>query len=266
MSDDLDQRIKIAEHIAEYAGRLIIESFKHSITTKEKSRHDYVTEIDTEIEDLARKEILSIFSEDSILGEEEGLVDGDSRFLWVIDPLDGTNNYVHGIPQAGVQIAVYHGSSIEFAVIHNPFTATFYRTRPGKGAMESNLHHEYQRRLAVSEKPLSDSLVIFDAGIASRENPTNRIFDQLVGQIGFMRVYGVAVLDFPFVASGAADLLISSIPKPVDIAAGCLLVQEAGGVISDFAGRPWDLNSKSIVAGSKLAVSAAVKVIEETVA
>ncbi|MDQ5886376.1 MAG: monophosphatase, partial [Patescibacteria group bacterium] len=130
----MEDRIKAAEHIIKHGGQLIHDSFHTSLTKREKTRHDYVTEIDEKIENLIDNEIRKLFPNDAILGEENGKTEGSSGYLWVVDPLDGTNNFVKGIPQAGIQIAIYKDNQILYGVVLNPFVQQMYEATKGGGA------------------------------------------------------------------------------------------------------------------------------------
>lgn len=259
----MEERIKVAERIIKHGGDLIHDRFHTSIKKREKTRHDYVTEIDQSIERYVDREVKKAFPEDAILGEEYGSIKGKSEYLWVIDPLDGTNNFVKGIPQSGIQIAIYKDDQILFGAILNPFVQQMYVAQKGQGAFVEDLRNGYRVRLEVSASSLAESLFIYDAGIASGNSASTKIFNAFLGHVGWVRIYGVAVLDLPFIALGSADLLVSNIPKPMDIAPGCMLVEEAGGVITDFEGRPWNLYSKNIVVGNAKNHSEALAIIQK---
>lgn len=260
----MEHRIKVAEHIIKYGAQLIIEAFHTSISKQEKTRHDYVTEIDQRIENLVDKEIKALFSHDAILGEENEKIEGNSGYLWVVDPLDGTNNFVKGIPQAGIQIAIYKDGEIIYGAILNPFAGQLYTANKGGGAFVEDLNKGYRTRLQVSSNELSETLMIYDAGIAKGTAPSKDIFNSFLGRVGWVRIFGVAVLDLPLVALGSADLLVTNIPKPMDIAPGCLLIEEAGGIVTDFEGRPWSLNSKNVLLGNSNNHSDALNIIQNT--
>jgi myo-inositol-1(or 4)-monophosphatase len=247
----MDDRIKAAERIIKHGGDLIHDAFHTSFTKREKTRHDYVTEIDETIEKLIDTEIKKLFPQDALLGEEYGGTKGSSGYLWIIDPLDGTNNFVKGIPQAGIQIAICKDEKVVYGVILNPFVQQMYVASKGHGAFAEDLRNGYRVRLQVSNSTLAESMMIFDSSIVRGDGDETAVFTALLGKTGWIRIFGVAVLDLPFLALGSADLLISNIPKPVDIAPGCLLIEEAGGVITDFDGKPWSPFSKNIVAGNK---------------
>lgn len=258
----MEDRTKAAERIIKYGGQLIHDSFHTSLTKREKSRHDYVTEIDEKIETLIDEEIRALFPDDAILGEENGKTEGTSGYLWVVDPLDGTNNFVKGIPQAGIQIAIYKDDEILYGVVLNPFVQQMYEATRGGGAYVVDLRNNYRVKMQVSNTELSESMLIYDAGIAAGEKLSKTVFNAFLGKIGWVRVFGVAAVDLPLIALGSADLLVSSIAKPMDIAPGCLLIEEAGGVITDFEGKPWDLYSKQIVVGNSVNHDNALKVVQ----
>jgi len=257
----MDDRIKAAERIIKQGGDLIYGAFHTSYAKREKTRHDYVTDIDQTVENLVDREIKALFPDDAILGEENGSVKGTSGYLWVVDPLDGTNNFVKGIPQAGIQVAIYKDDDIVYGAVLNPFVQQLYVAHRGQGAFVEDLLNGYRVKMEVSNNELSESMLIYDAGIAKGEATSKAVFSAFLGQVGWVRVFGVAVVDLPLIALGSADLLISNIPKPMDIAPGCLLIEEAGGIITDFEGKPWSMHSKNIVVGNERNHSKALAVV-----
>lgn len=260
----MEDRIIAAERIIKTGGELIHETFHTSFTKREKTRHDFVTEIDQTIEDLIDKEVKTLFPDDAILGEENGEIAGTSGYTWVIDPLDGTNNFVKGIPQAGIQIAIHKDDEIVYGVVLNPFVQQMYVAEKGHGAFVEDLRNGYRVKMQVSAKPLLESMLIYDAGIAAGSEPSKVIFNAFLGKVGWVRIFGVAAVDLPLIALGSADLLISNIPKPMDIAPGCLFIQEAGGIITDFAGKPWSMHSQNIVVGNPANHSEALLVVQSS--
>ena len=119
--------------------------------------------------------------------------------------------------------------------------------------------------MQVSSNALAESMLIYDAGIAKGETTSKAIFNAFLGNVGWVRIFGVAAIDLPLIALGSADLLVSNIPKPMDIAPGCLFIEEAGGVITDFDGNPWSMNSKNIVVGNKLNHPKALAVVKAAI-
>jgi myo-inositol-1(or 4)-monophosphatase len=258
----MDDRILAAERIIKHGGQVIHDAFHTSFTKREKTRHDYVTHIDETIEDLIDTEIRAFFPEDGILGEENGELKGTSGYLWVVDPLDGTNNFVKGIPQAGIQLAIHKDGVIVYGVVLNPFVQQMYVARKDHGAFVEDLRNGYRVKMEVSSNTLSESMMIYDAGIAAGEPTSKAIFNAFLSNVGWVRIFGVAAIDLPLIALGSADLLVSNIPKPMDIAPGCLFIEEAGGIITDFAGMPWTLHSKNIIVGNKQNHAAALQIVQ----
>lgn len=261
----MDDRIKAAERIIKAGGNFIHESFHTFFKKREKTRHDYVSEIDENIENLIDTEIKALFPEDAILGEENGEVKGTSGYTWVIDPLDGTNNFIKGIPQAGIQIAIHKDGEIIYGVVLNPFVQQMYVAHKSQGAFVEDLRNGYRVKMEVSDTPLSESMLIYDAGVASGEEISKAVFNAFLGKVGWVRIFGVAAIDLPLIALGSADLLVSNIPKPMDIAPGCLFIEEAGGIITDFDGEPWSMYSKNIVVGNKQNHPAALDVVKAAI-
>lgn len=247
MNNEYEHRKKTAVDLVHSAGHMMLDFYHTHFSVHQKEAHDYVSALDEKIERMIRAEINSLFSDDQIIGEEMKLDEGGSSYGWIVDPIDGTNNYVRNIPLAGVQIALTHNSRVLFGVIYQPFLRELYIAEKNKGAKFLNQTTGKSLSLKVAARPLGSSLVIFDAGLANRVEPSTRIFSNLMGQVDAVRVFGVAVSDFPFIAKGGADALISSIAKPYDIAAGALLVEEAGGKVTDLRGQPWDISTKHIL-------------------
>ena len=258
----MDERIAVANRIVKDGGQLILDAFQTSLTVHEKTIHDYVTEVDLKIETAFDEEIARLFPNDAVLGEENELIAGSSGYLWVIDPLDGTNNFVKGIPQSGIQIAIHKDGQVVYAAIYNPYVSQLYSAQRGQGAYIEDFAKGYRSALKVSDVSLTDSMMIFDSSIADGKHPEIDVFNAFMGKIGWLRIYGVAVLDLPFVAKGSADILISNVPKAVDIAPGCLLIEEAGGKVTDFEGKPWSLKSKNIIAASSSNHAEALRIIQ----
>ncbi len=246
----MDPRIEVAERVIRHGAELIHKSFHTSYTKREKSRSDFVTDIDESIEDLISKEIKSRFPDDAIFGEENGESAGTSGYMWIVDPLDGTNNFVKGIPQAGIQLAISKDGEVVYGIVLNPFVQQMYVVEKGKGAYVVDLRNDYRVKMQVSDNKLAKSMMVYDSSIAFGEASSKAVFNNFLGKVGWVRIFGVAVIDLPVVALGSADLLVSNVPKMVDIAAGCLLIEEAGGKVTDFEGKPWSIYSKNIVASN----------------
>lgn len=244
----MDERINKALGLLEPAGKLFLrysQSDKNEINEKEKN--DFVTKADKEIELFISKSIVENFPNDFIIQEEHGNIQGKSLYTWVIDPIDGTNNYVRKILDARIQIALLYENEIILGIIYNPVSGDVYIAKKNKGAQIINFKNSFIKKLSVSSKPIEKSLVIYTAGIASGEGLVKKIFNNLLGKVGAIRIYGSAAMAFELIASGRAECFICNISKPMDMAAGALIVNEAGGKTSNFSGNSWSLDMKDIL-------------------
>jgi len=206
----------------------------------EKARMDYASEVDEQAEEAIIKELRRAQPDYAILGEEGGAKQGArgvSRYTWVIDPLDGTSNYLHGFPHWCVSIALCEGAEPLHAVIFDPLRNELFTATRGSGAQLN------ERRIRVSERrDLGGSLIA--TGFAPRERA--RAGAQLAcintllveREAEDVRRAGSAALDLAYVACGRVDAYFEAGVQPWDIAAGTLLVREAGGKVCDFNGAP----------------------------
>ena len=239
---------------ARSAGNVLLRQMNKldALNVVEKDRMDYASEVDG----LAEKEIIKEFRrstpEYAILGEETGSI-GHNRFTWVIDPLDGTSNYLHGIPHFCVSIALVENGEPIHAVIFDPLRNDLFTASRGSGATLN------ERRIRVADrKDLNGAMVLTGFPPRERERVSAQLkcIDNLLLEAEDIRRTGSAALDLAYVACGRADAYFEAGVKPWDIAAGVLLVREAGGKVSDFRGRttgPMDnrgLATRQLVAGN----------------
>ncbi len=199
---------------------------------RHKSGGELVTATDPEAEEIIRETLAETFPEHGFLGEESGMR-GDADACWVVDPLDGTTNFVHGYGSCAVSIAFCRGGAPVVAVICDVFADAFYSAEEGQGAFCD------ERRIRVSARAsFPESLVIaggqMDSGGYNLWPLVTRIAPQLRG----VRRTGSTALDMAYVAAGKADALISGPVRFWDVAAGWLLLREAGGLIADIHGKP----------------------------
>lgn len=240
--------LNIAVRAARSAGNLIIRSIQHvdhlEITTK--GLNDFVTEVDR----LAEQEIISTiqksYPDHAIMAEESG-PQGENETVWVIDPLDGTKNFLHGFPHYCVSIAVMVRGRIEHAVIYDPLRDELFSASRGDGAKLND------RRLRVTNrKDLSGSLLAtgfpfkYPQHLAAYLETFNSVFPQVAD----IRRTGSAALDLAYVAAGRLDGYWEIGLEKWDLAAGALLVEEAGGTVSDFVGGDNYFSSGNIVVGN----------------
>lgn len=247
-ANTMEERINTVTSLLQPAGKIFLKYLsKNTSEVWEKTKNDFVTKADKDIESYLTQKILRSFPTDSVMQEEHKDIHGESEYTWIIDPIDGTNNYVRKIHDARIMVALMKRKEIVFGAIYNPFLQELYMARKNKGAKIIRFEDKKRVALRVSSKALIESLVIYTAGIASGERQGKKIFNKLLGKVGAIRIYGSAAVAFELIASGKADSFICHIAKPMDMAAGALLVQEAGGTVTNFEGKDWQLHMKDIL-------------------
>jgi len=214
-----------------------------------KSPNDFVTEVDQAAEQVIIETLLQAYPDHAILAEESGRTHGakHSEFQWIIDPLDGTTNFIHGFPVYCVSIALAHRGVVQQAVVYDPTrNDLFYATR-GRGAYLND------RRLRVSKRTrMGDALI--GTGFPFRRGDNfkryMKMFEDVMTQCAGLRRPGAAALDLCYVAAGYYDAFFETGLNPWDVAAGSLIITEAGGLVGNFTGESDFLHQREIVAGS----------------
>ncbi len=252
--------LNIAINAAHIAGDLMRQEFHNvaSIPVTQKARHDYVTEIDRSSEKQIVREIKRYHPDHSILGEEGG-ADGDSEFKWIIDPLDGTSNYLHGIPHFGISIALQIKGRTEHAVVYDPMRDEMFSASRGSGA------HLNNTRIRVSKRNSLDTAILATAFPFRQRGQMatyTGIFSDVFKKIEDIRRNGSAALDLAWVGAGRMDAYFEIGLKPWDVAAGALIVREAGGVVTDFDGNDNVEASNTILAAPYKLMTPLRKIIE----
>lgn len=219
------------------------------LTVRRKQHNDFVTEVDHAAEDAIIRTLRDAYPSHGFLGEETGTsAQADkSDYLWIIDPLDGTTNFLHGFPQYCVSIALRHKGVLQQAVIYDPNRNELFTATRGAGAFLND------RRIRVSGTDrLEDSLI--GTGFPFREfahfDEYLRMFGEITRRVAGVRRPGAAALDLAWVAAGRTDGFWEMGLSPWDMAAGALLVREAGGLVGDFTGGDGFLDSGRIVAAN----------------
>jgi len=242
-----DPILNIAIEAARAAGSVIIRAMKRMdmVQVTEKGPNDFVTDTDKQAEERIISTIKKAYPTHSIVAEESGETDGDD-YQWIIDPIDGTRNFIHGFPHFAVSIAVMHKNRLEYAVIYDPCRQELFTAARGKGAQLND------RKIRVSScKQLEQGL--FGTGFAYRHtNKENmipiKILQAIIPTTGDIRRAGAATLDLAYVACGRLDGFWEMGLKIWDLAAGVLLIKEAGGLICDPHGGENYLKTGDIVA------------------
>jgi len=246
----LKPALNIMVKAARQAGNVIVRHMNRldSLKIIEKARQDYASEVDSLAEAEIIRELRRAFPDYAFLAEESG-ASGKHRYTWVIDPLDGTSNFLHGWPHFCVSIALLEGQEPLHGVVYDPLRNELFVASRGAGALLND------RKLRVSERrELTDSLLI--TGHAPRER--SRLDEQLdtirlllvEHKAEDIRRSGAAALDLAYVACGRVDAFYEAGLHPWDIAAGMLLVREAGGRVCDFRGGGDMLRDGHVVAGN----------------
>ncbi len=231
------------------AGKLLMDKFESDILVEFKGKYDLVTAADRESEALIVKVIRDRFPDHDVLAEEADYENLNSDHRWIIDPLDGTTNYAHGYPWFAVSIALEVAGRLELGVVHNPYVGETYFAQRGRGAFLN------QRQLKVSTiDTLERSLLATGFAYDHKKCKANNydFFTRFQRQAQACRRPGVASLDLASVAAGRFDGFWEMKLKPWDIAAGILLVEEAGGRVTDFDGEIMSLDSLECLASNGL--------------
>jgi myo-inositol-1(or 4)-monophosphatase len=240
--------LNIAVKAARRAGNLIhraSDNIDHLTVTK-KSNADYVSEVDRAAEQTIIQTILDVYPNHEILAEESGS-QGNSEYVWIIDPLDGTTNFLHGVQQYAVSIALQHNGVLTQAVIYDPTKNDLFTATRGRGAFLND------KRIRVSKRDqLADSLIGtgFPYSKMDHLDAYMNILRDVIQKTAGLRRPGSAALDLAWTAAGRYDAFFETGLKPWDIAAGCLLITEAGGMVSDLQGNEGYLKSGHICAGN----------------
>lgn len=244
--------LNIAIRAARRAGNIITRYLEQidTLTIFEKGFNDFVTQVDKSAEDAIIETIHKAYPNHGILGEESGMHPGN-EFVWVIDPLDGTLNYLHGFPQFAVSIAIKQKGHLEHGVVYDPLSQDLYTASRGAGA------HLNNRRIRVSERDSLNGALIgtafpyHDRQAKPHGVPHLEILKEVFNKGADIRRIGCASLNLAYTAAGRLDGFWESDLKEWDIAAGVLIVREAGGFVSDFNQGNGFLESGNIIAGTR---------------
>ena len=238
---------------ARAAGNVIIKYMDRvdSLTITSKGRNDYVSEVDRQAEAEIIHTIQRAYPQHGILAEESAPAGKEAPtepdYTWIIDPLDGTTNFLHGFPQFAVSIALVHKGVLEQAVVYDPVANELFTASRGSGAFFND------KRMRVSKaKQLEGALL--GTGFPFKEprhvDSYLQMFKSLMLQTAGIRRAGSAALDLAYVACGRLDGFWEIGLKPWDLSAGALLIEEAGGVITDFRGGPDYMKNGNVVCGN----------------
>ncbi len=241
--------LNIAIRAARSAGDLIIRKINKlpQLHIETESPNDYVSEVDRQAEGVIIDDLLRAYPNHGVVAEESGIIEGSEDFRWIIDPLDGTTNYLHGFPQYAVSIACQHRNRLEHAVIYDPFKQELFAASRGSGATLNN------RRIRVTHPKSTEGALLATGFPFRHKEQLETIFNQLkvfYESAGDVRRAGSAALDLAYVAAGRLDGYWEANLQSWDIAAGALIVREAGGMVTDYDGNEHFLDRGEVVAGN----------------
>lgn len=239
--------------IVRSAGALILDAHDAASTAEAKTSHrDLVTKYDRMVEDFLKKELLTLLPDAAFLGEE-----GDETPCWeqaealfIVDPIDGTTNFVQGFPNACVSVGLMCRGVMEIGVVYNPYTDEMFCAKRGEGTTLNG------KRLMIEDRDLEHSLLIFGSAAYYRDllPVTVQIFDAAFPKVQDIRRFGSAALDFCYIAAGKAGVFFECQLCPWDYAAGSLIAQEAGAVVTALSGDTLDYFHKcSVLVGTPTA-------------
>lgn len=235
--------LAVATEAAKKGGEVVLKYFETGVARRVKDDKSFVTAADTESEAAILAEIKKRFPGHGILSEESGAESKNSRYEWIIDPLDGTANFVNGIPFFAVSVAALCQGEPVAAVVYNPITESLYSAAKGTGTMYNG------KAVRVSDGGKEHAFVTFAPGKKEKER-LNMLFLNAERFVKSKRYFGCAALDLAYVARGGTEGVLFLGLNKWDYAAGVLLVLEAGGVITDFKGAPWTFGSSDFFIAS----------------
>ena len=241
--------LNIAVRAARRAGSIINRAALDGsgYEVRSKRLNDFVTKVDHAAEEAIIDTVRKAYPDHAVLAEESGITEGRTEYQWIIDPLDGTTNFIHGFPQYCVSIAIRHRDALAHGVIYDPVKNELFTASKGRGAFLND------RRMRVSKcLRLAEALV--GTGFPFKEMTRINVYVQqmrnMMAKSAGIRRAGAAALDLAYVACGRLDAFWELGLSPWDMAAGALMIQEAGGLVGDLSGEPGYLESGEICAAT----------------
>lgn len=250
--------LNIAVRAARTAGNIITRGFENreDLSIDVKGANDFVTKIDQEAESAIISKIQQSYPDHSFLCEESGEIVNSPDYQWIIDPLDGTTNFIQGIPHFAVSIALKIKGKLEIAVVFDPIRGDLFTATKGQGAQLNGFRIRCGKRKDLNETIIATAFPFRDK---ARMPAYMSKFTPILLQAGDIRRSGSAALDLAYTASGKYDGYFEANLKPWDIAAGILLVKESGGMVTDFTGGEQAYEKGDVVSGNPKVVMHLVK-------
>jgi myo-inositol-1(or 4)-monophosphatase len=253
--------LNIAIRAAHHAGDFIVSKINKlpDLKVEVKALNDFVSEIDRQAETRIIEDLLKSYPQHGILAEESGAIEGKEEYRWIIDPLDGTTNYLHGFPHYAVSIACEYQGRLTHGVIYDPFKQELFAASRGDGATLNN------RRIRVNNLPTAQGALLatgFPFKHPDQLDDFLRLFKAFFLKASDVRRAGSAALDLAYVAAGRVDGFWESGLNAWDIGAGALIVREAGGLVTDFSGDARFFENGEVVAANPKLIGDLLRTIE----
>lgn len=256
--------LNIAIRAASNAARIIIRFIDRLdiVDIKEKNKNDFVTQVDQLSEQEIIQTIHKAYPDHTILSEESGLHKSKNDFIWIIDPLDGTTNFIHGFPKIAISVALKYRDKLSVAVVYDPLGQELFTAVQGGGAQLNNRKIRVSTRTKISE-------MLIGTGFPFKEKALFqtylKIFETIYPQTTGVRCAGAAALELAYVAAGRLDGFWEMGLKPWDIAAGILLITEAGGFVNNFQGKNNYMENGNLIAGNAKTYKTLLELISKAI-
>lgn len=251
------------KQIVRQAGEIILSAKGDKRVSEKTGYRDLVTEYDKAVEAFLREKLLSLLPEAGFMGEESMHAEDWTSYEWlfIVDPIDGTTNFVQGFANSCVSVALLRRGQVEYGLVYNPYVDELYSAQRGKGAYLNGA------RLACGDRSLAHSLLIFGSALyyPDEQKRTLAIFHAAYPRVQDVRRFGSAALDLCYIAAGRAGVFFEARLCPWDYAAGSLIAREAGAVVTALDGTPLDLYHKcSVLVGCPTAHKELLSLAMET--
>ena len=248
--------INLAIDAAKQAGNFLLENFGKVSEVTEKGDRNFATNLDKEAEEMIIDKIRTKFPNHGIIAEESGSSAADREYLWIIDPLDGTHNFMRDIDIFGVSIGIVHNEKFVGGVIYMPKEDELYVGQKGGGA------YKIDKKIKVSSYDnLKDCSIAFDSSIRYSPEVMLKVLGDLANEVFNVRMFGSSARHLSYLAEGVLDFVVEFHDQPWDFAGGVSIIEEAGGKITDLKGGPLTYKNIGYIASNTLTHSKVEKVI-----
>lgn len=232
--------------IVRQAGVIVREADEDKGVTEKSGHQDLVTRYDKAVQRFLQERLLALLPEAGFLGEEDAPSHTEREWVFIVDPIDGTTNFIKGVPVVGISVGLARNGQMEHGVVYNPYTDEMFTARRGHGAFLNG------KPIAVTKNPLADGVVYIGSTPYYRqyEAVSFAIAQRLFSQSMYVRRLGAASLELCYLAAGRGECYYECVLSPWDYAAGSLILEEAGGMATDMTGKPLRFDQKCSMAAS----------------